>query len=165
METKQWTTVDKSTWGPGPWQSEPDKMQWEDPTTGLPCLIHRNGMGSLCGYVGVPRGHPYYGSSYDDVPVDVHGGLTYAAKCDPGASEEHGICHVVRPGEPDDVWWFGFDCAHAGDLSPEMEANLKSLQMPSISKAWGSDRYRDVPYVIGEVTMLAHQLAGERERS
>ncbi len=30
METKEWRFIDKSKWGEGPWQSEPDKMQWLD---------------------------------------------------------------------------------------------------------------------------------------
>ena len=34
MEHKTWTTDVKSAWGPGPWQDEPDKEQWEDPATG-----------------------------------------------------------------------------------------------------------------------------------
>jgi hypothetical protein len=42
MKTKQWNNCDKSYWGEGPWQHEPDKMQWTDDDTGLPCLIVRN---------------------------------------------------------------------------------------------------------------------------
>lgn len=49
MQTISYTTKDKSTWGDGPWQHEPDKMQYEDPDTGLPCLIVRNAVGALCG--------------------------------------------------------------------------------------------------------------------
>jgi hypothetical protein len=37
-----WTTIDKSSWGNGPWQTEPDKAQWQDEETGLPCLAVRN---------------------------------------------------------------------------------------------------------------------------
>jgi len=48
------------------------------------------------GYVGVNKNHPCYGKSYDDVPVDVHGGITYA--------ELHG-----------DYWVFGFDTCHYTD--------------------------------------------------
>ena len=57
METIEYRTMDKSVWGPGPWQNEPDKRQWQDEATGLPCLIVRNSMGALCGYVGVSEGH------------------------------------------------------------------------------------------------------------
>lgn len=63
MNTIEYTTIDKSTWGPGPWQDEPDKIQYVDEATGLPCLIVRNGkeIGALCGYVGVLPGHPLHG--------------------------------------------------------------------------------------------------------
>lgn len=36
METLEYRTKDKSTWGDGPWQQEPDKKQWQDAATGLP---------------------------------------------------------------------------------------------------------------------------------
>lgn len=61
METIEYRTVDKSKWGDGPWQDEPDKKQWRDPETGLPCLIVRGPGGALCGYVGVPANSPAFG--------------------------------------------------------------------------------------------------------
>ena len=64
MEHKTWTTMDKASWGPGPWQDEPDKEQFADEVTGYACLIKRNPAGALCGYVGVPEGHPWHGSGY-----------------------------------------------------------------------------------------------------
>ena len=39
---EEYRTVDKSEWGPGPWQEEPDKAVWIDERTGLDCMIHRN---------------------------------------------------------------------------------------------------------------------------
>jgi len=44
-----WQWLDKSTWGPGPWQEEPDKVQWQDPQTGSVCLAVRGPMGGWCG--------------------------------------------------------------------------------------------------------------------
>jgi hypothetical protein len=75
--------IDRKDWGIGPWNNEPDKMQWQDAATGLACLAVRNDMGVWCGYVGIPEGHPWYGKGYEDLgDVDVHGGLTYgSAKC------------------------------------------------------------------------------------
>jgi len=29
------------------------------------------------GYIGVPKGHVWYGKHYDDIECDVHGGLTF----------------------------------------------------------------------------------------
>jgi hypothetical protein len=65
MEAKEYRTVDKSEWGSGEWQDEPDKVQFADESTGMPCLIVRNHSGALCGYVGVTEGHPFFGKSYD----------------------------------------------------------------------------------------------------
>lgn len=51
------------------WDNEPDRKHWIDADTGLDCLIVRNGLGgkgALCGYVGVPKGHPWYGKDYSD---------------------------------------------------------------------------------------------------
>ena len=123
METKSYTTINrvKAGWPSGPWDGEPDKVQWPDAATGLPCLVVRNGItGILCGYVGVAPGHPLYGKGYHDVGVDVsvHGDLTFADKCNPLEKEDEGICHVAGPGEPEHVWWFGFDCGHLRDAPP-----------------------------------------------
>jgi hypothetical protein len=61
VETKEYRTIDKTLWPRGEWDDEPDKMQWQDEATGLPCLIVRGPVGALCGYVGVPEGHPCFG--------------------------------------------------------------------------------------------------------
>lgn len=147
METIEYHTKDKLVWGAGPWQAEPDKRQWQDPATGMPCLIVRGPSGALCGYVGVTKDHPLHGKSYDDADVSVHGGLTFADSCDHG-EESVGICHVPGPGEPDDVWWFGFDCAHSGDYCPDWRGQFHHR----------ADIYRDLIYVIREVESLALQL-------
>lgn len=136
--------LDKSTWGDGPWQKEPDKIHWRDDATGLHCLIVRSHMGNLCGYVGVPRNHPAYKKDYDSIDVNVHGGLTYASRC------AGNICHIVEPGEDDDVWWLGFDCAHYMDYIPGMK---------SFSSIMRDGSYRDVSYVKSECERLAQQLA------
>lgn len=147
METKEYRTIDKSSWGRGPWMDEPDKIQFEDEQTGLPCLIVRNRWGALCGYVGVSEGHPAYSKHYDAVEVEVHGGLTYAAPCSVNADETKHICHLPDPGEPDHVWWLGFDCSHAGDLDP------------AHAPVWHKDQYRDIAYVKDQIRQLAQQLA------
>lgn len=151
MQTLEYTTCDKSGWGSGPWQNEPDKRQWRDDATGLPCLIVRGPSGALCGYVGVPADHPMHGKDYDSVPVDVHGGLTFASKCSHGA-EESAICHKVEPDEPDDVWWLGFDCAHLGDVAPKYDSRNGRL-------GYDGDTYKDIAYVERETVSLAAQLS------
>jgi hypothetical protein len=87
-DTMEWTRIDKSSWPDGPWQNEPDKAQWIDKATGYDCLIVRNHSGAWCGYVGVPEGHPCHGKGYDDVDVDVHGGLTFADSCNEPTREK-----------------------------------------------------------------------------
>ena len=149
----------------GPWDDEPDKAQWIDPATGLDCLIVRNHFRSLCGYVGVPPGHPLHGKKYDDPDVGVHGGLTFADRCDPSHDEAHAICHVPAPGRPDDVYWFGFDCGHAFDLQPIIAARMHRTHDSAFKEQYKTlfpdEIYRDWAYVVGEVTDLARQLKGE----
>lgn len=159
MKTLEYRTVDKSAWGDGPWQHEPDKVQWRDAATGLPCLIVRNLMGALCGYVGVPPGHPAHGKPFGDLNLDVHGGLTFADHCQPGPENE-AICHIPEPGEPDTVYWLGFDAGHAFDFSPAMAADMK-LCASDLLHHWifADEVYRDLAYMQAEVAGLAAQLA------
>jgi hypothetical protein len=134
-------TVDRSGWGRGPWDREPeDRIEWR--AHGLPCLMLRSARGNWCGYVAVPPGHSAHGQDYDNVDVEVHGGLTYSHAC-----RGH-ICHVPQPGEPADVFWFGFDCAHGGDGVP-------FSYWPEPMRG----EYRDVRYVRVQVNRLAEQLA------
>lgn len=230
MKTLEYRTLDKSEWGAGPWHSEPDKMQWRDEATGLPCLMVRNHGGAWCGYVGVAKGHPFYEVEYSGVAklpketlakmlaargvsdlyaddlekgevrvesiLDAHGGITFADACgdhsrasweswrkrkaqyeaeakkypqgdaarflrewgdcfdDYGKwisrTESVGICHVPEEGEPQRVWWFGFDCSHSGDITPSYDFSRRC--------AFGDAVYRDVEYVREQVAALAAQL-------
>ena len=163
MSTTEEHKVDRKGWPAGPWDQEPDKIQWKT-DTGLPALIVRNELGGLCGYVAVAEGHPCYGKDYTseyetgddgepdyacrkDNPVNdlcVHGGITYGNKC------AGPICHIPEPGEPDDVWWLGFDCGHAGDAMPGMLTH-------GMTAFAGSD-YRGVDYVTRQCERLAVQL-------
>ncbi|KVT60618.1 hypothetical protein BGV56_00830 [Burkholderia ubonensis] len=161
---KSWTFLDRSEWGSGEWDSEPDKVQWTDEATGYACLLHRGGFGHWCGYVGVPPSHPMYAREYSDiyenvVVLDVHGGLTFSDHCDPLHDEEtgRGICHVPEPGSPDDVWWLGFDCGHAFDYSPGAAARLKAFapELPRLTH----EIYRNMAYVMQQTRELAAQLA------
>lgn len=154
---KNWTGhVSREGWGPGPWDGEPDKVSWTDAATGRPCLIVRNRLGGLCGYVAVDPGHSLHGAGYDDAHVDVHGGLTYSDRCHEADTEASGICHVPAPGQPEDVWWFGFDCVHAGDLAPGMLASSRRVGLGT--GVYRNDTYRAVDYVVREVEGLARQL-------
>lgn len=117
-----------------PWDNEPP--EWRIELMGM----KRNPAGVWCGYVGVPRNHPAFGLRYDDerlYDIQIHGGLTY--------SEDH-----YPDTDPDGNWWFGFDCAHGGDLIPLfIERGLEGLDVGV---------YRDYDYVRGQVLVLAKQL-------
>lgn len=65
-----------------------------------------------CGYVLVPSGHPADGMWYDDIEMEVHGGLTFGSSSMkyPIPQEQAGF-------------WIGFDTGHSGD-----ERNPKSLE-------------------------------------
>lgn len=164
MKTLEWTTIDKKDWGPGDWSDEPDKVQWPDAVTGLPCLAVRNPHGgNWCGYVGVVEGHPWHRQDCNDVKtadgdyVDAHGGLTFSGACAETADPSKHICHVPDEGEPDGVWWLGFDCAHAWDISP---ASIASVRKNDLSGFWapGPDEiYRTLAYVKQECAGLARQ--------
>lgn len=188
--------VDKADWVRGPWDTEPDKLQWRT-EAGLPGLIVRGGGGALCGYAAVTDTHPWYGRDYSECTahgfgctaawddqhtpesvIDVHGGLTYAAACGDR------ICHVPEPGEPDNVWWFGFDTAHADDFRPQDAKYARQMQesyhvlssrtdegvpVHITSTITGrrfahTDYYRDVAYVRAEVERLASQLVEAARR-
>jgi hypothetical protein len=213
--TLEYTTRDKSTWGAGEWQNEPDKVQWVDEATGLDCLIVRGPSGALCGYVGVGESHPYFGIEYSgctrtprceevwcghapESAIEVHGGLTFSDSCNDATPEkfrafqgriaewereaqkhpsgdaarllrERGkfrddyegwaqhmeassICHRPMDGRPDRVWWFGFDCAHSGDLCPAYNAT-------DFPRFTDNEWYKPRHYVENEVRRLAEQLA------
>lgn len=64
-----------------------------------------------CGYIGVPKGHPWYEVELDDcdveVPILVHGGVTFAANHLPPAIKE----------TESDYWYVGFDTMHFGDTA------------------------------------------------
>lgn len=172
METKQWTTIDKSDWGDGPWQDEPDKIQWADEATGLPCLAVRSHTGSWCGYAGVLEGHPWYQVDPFDITVSVHGGLNFATHCQENGEESRGICHIPGPGETDKIYWIGFDCGHAWDLKPGSDALLRSID-PTWEERWEAagrkyggfaEVYRDLAYVRAQCRDLAAQIRQEANR-
>lgn len=65
---------------------------------GIPWVTCRAPMyGAANGYVKIPPGHHWHGLGYDEINVDVHGGLTFGG----GVSG-----------------WIGFDTLHSGDVWP-----------------------------------------------
>lgn len=137
---------------------------------GFRAVVIMTDMGHRCGYVGLPQSHPLYGVDYSDessvltfpageevgkrgiipmlcaggekaspdVVFDVHGGLTYA-----GGRAEY-------PAPSDGLWWFGYDCGHAGD------APLPGSRMSEYKCA--DDVHRSLDYCIAECESLARQM-------
>lgn len=83
--------------------SEVGRVVFDKFEDGIRFVVAR-GSASWCAYAGIPKDHPLAGFSYDDLMgVNAHGGLTYAG-------------NGVR-GVPDGFYWYGWDYAHAGDVS------------------------------------------------
>lgn len=139
----------------GPWRTEFDRVVWTH--KGVPCLVLRHPtMGHLCGYVGVPPGHPWHGDPFDDwsddapnKQPDCHGGVTYGGERPP------------RGEGPGQHWWVGFDCAHSGDLSPFnrgfFDKDVKGPLFVDDQASWPTDTYKTVTYVERWVERLAEQ--------
>lgn len=112
--------------------------------------------GTLCGYVGVPRGHKLYGMTYQELgkrhTIPVHCGLTYSGwRC--------------WWSEGDDYHYFGFDTAHAGDFSPGLAVQmLKWAKSEGVVDYHKTDTYRTWDYVQTEVNVLVLCLQGIADR-
>ena len=129
-----------------PWEDEPDHAEWVQEVSGYKCRIVRNSMtGALLGYVGIPKGHRFWGVNHgvdeelSDIGDNVHGGFTYSA------------------GGADGYWYFGFDTTHADDFAPKMvEHNLAM----GIGKYEFSDcmKYKTWEFVEGEIHWLGKRL-------
>lgn len=81
---------------------------WLPRNTGFSSI---NDFGWGNGYVLIPEGHPAHGKHYDDIDVDVHGGLTFGRLVD-----DHMIKQWPELKEEDKGGWLvGFDTAHYDD--------------------------------------------------
>jgi hypothetical protein len=89
-------------------------------------------LGCLCGYVGVPKTHSFFGKADDTVyDLECHGGVTYIGNNLPFMNKNY--------------WYIGFDCGHSFDYVPEIKRN-------------NIDQYRDMEYVMEENRKLFYQL-------
>ena len=132
---------------------KPHKIEREWYHAGLQCVvvIARCAGGHRCGYVRVPAGHPDHGKGWDGPDVDVHGGLTFAE---------------IEPCAHDDGigYWFGFDCAHAGDASydpnnlPDHEVDFRK-RYPEFDRMNALEHYWSQVEVERETERLAEQFA------
>jgi hypothetical protein len=122
-----------------PWKNEPDS--WEGEESGLHCrIVRQSWSGHLCGYVGVTKDHPLFARDYNNCPGDIecHGGLTFSG-------------HFKDSDES--IWYFGFDCAHSGDLAP--------YQYERGDLPYEGETYKTIDYVKSEILALALRLSQE----
>lgn len=147
---------------------------------GFICCVQRmNWSGNLNGYVGVEENNSLFGKDYSakvvvkdvaeipfngnyigllisslepqteirvmsiDMALNVHGGITFSSSV---------LCGI----EDDlfgNLWWFGFDTAHSGDLKPIMTDIDKKYNFEN-----SDNEYRDFDYVKDQTKKLAEQL-------
>ena len=69
---------------------------------GFRFLVMR-GPSTLCAYFGVSEDHPLAGKAYDDIPIECHGGLTFASG--------------GRDNWPKGWYWYGWDYGHCDDYA------------------------------------------------
>lgn len=171
--------LDKTLWGDGPWQSEPDEFSGlykKHIYYGL-----RNNQGCWCGYVLISDNNPLLKDcfndegSYMDIAIDVHQGVTY--------------CNRKRRKDLDQKKhiWVGFDCCHYDDHWPSTVARNKYLSDVAMNK-YLSDKlpseatrlrelftdinegrlnkpYRDMSFVIEQCKSMIDQFIKAKERN
>jgi hypothetical protein len=134
-----------------PWETEPDKLDWVHEPTRYKCKIRRHHYSlHLNGYVGIPYGHVWYGQNYNDTTLPepgVHGGVTFTGRM------------LETKGRA--VWWVGFDCGHASDMSPGVVMQLLNTKYEDTATLHLFDKYteyRDIDYVRNQCNTLAENL-------
>lgn len=137
--------IDKSEWGDGPWQDEPDLAWWGlGSMTGLVQRVEFSG--SLCGYVVLPPKHRLSGTPARDLEhMRVHGGVTWS-----GSLVELGEFDMA----PAQSWVIGFNASHHCDYLPAyaLNAGLNPIGDPK--------DYKDMAYMRRQVIRLAAQCTG-----
>ena len=128
------------------WENEPDHAEWVQEVSGYKCRISRNEhMGTLCGYVGIPKEHRFWGASYEDdelrdIGDNVHGGITYSQQGDDG------------------WWYFGFDTSHMNDFAPKMVETLIAVGSGADPRFHDCMKYKTWEFVEDQVFWLGKRL-------
>jgi hypothetical protein len=86
--------------------------------------------------------HPWFAKSWEDLSVEIHGGLTFAEYGSP--------CPTY---EAKEEWWIGFDCGHAYDAADPALAGPEDFMFSRI----GEIRTQD--YVEAQCRFLCEQAA------
>jgi hypothetical protein len=143
--------IDKSEWGKGPWENEPDLQSWIDSETQYACVTRRNMFGAWLGHVGLDASHPLYmlqpGAPEFEF-IETHGSPELFV----GFYEDDAKRFVP----PQKLWWIGFSCMQSTDYCPltDREPYIKGKRGKATTKT-----YRTFEYVCEQVLFLASQLA------
>ena len=154
--------------------------------SGYRCVVIMGSMGHRCGYVGIPSSHPLHGVDYsEEVPAlehkieevlkgtigkrspilvfimagkqgneyarpdfmfDVHGGITYSG----------GMGMKPYPVPSEGLWWFGYDCGHAGDAK---DLSIVDDYIREVEERFPTEGIlRNLDYCTAECESLAKQL-------
>lgn len=70
------------------------------------CLIIAQDSGFRCGYIKIPKNNILYNKKYQNIDINIHGGLTYSSFNYKG--------YPIKT--KNKTYWIGFDCHHADDL-------------------------------------------------
>ena len=104
---------------------------------GVRGVIVMTDMGHHCGYVGLPSEYPVIAD--DNLhEIKVHGGVTYNQLNDEWPVKTDSI-----------LMWYGFDCAHYGDIPSPDYKGYKSLR---------TGIFRDIEFCTNECENMAQQL-------
>jgi hypothetical protein len=122
--------VDKSKWGRGEWDTEPDFSSWIDNETGYLLEIHRY-HGALNGYVTIPTA----------LEIDQYAAFGY-----------HYTITFNNVDKPNNHRRLGFDCGHGGDYNPSYSA------IPEMEGLSFGLTYRNFEYVKQCVERMAKSL-------
>lgn len=76
-------------------------------------------------YIKIPENHKYYEKDYDEINLDVHGGLTYSSK------------QLCLENEVIEGWFIGWDYAHYGDYLGYEE--MFSREFRTNGKKWTTE--------------------------
>lgn len=106
-------------------ESEGDYFEW---INHFKCFIRRNPIKAWCGYVLISKDYPIDSDTIID--VDCHGGVTYHN------FDERGLT-------------IGFDCAHAGDIIPNLDLFWSDHD---------GNVYRTKEFAVDEVNKMVQQI-------
>lgn len=96
-----------------------------------------------CAYVELPKGHKYYGKSYDDVDdidISCHGGITFSS---------YGMFSDNNPNHRNG-FWIGWDYDHISDYN-SIRARYYTTECSYVKK-WTTEE------ILGEVKNVINQL-------